>query len=167
MGQVNRQRHQSFGLVACVTKHHSLVASTLKIEVIASGASTHFFTLVDTLCDVGRLCVERNKHATGLAIKTKIGIGVTNALDDFASSLSNINVSLGGDFTRDQTQASCHQSFASDTSMWVLREDRVEHRIRNLVGDLVGVTFGHALGSECPVTTHDGSVSSLSMKEMC
>ena len=51
--------------------------------------------------------------------------------------------------------------------MWVLRKDRIKYRIRNLVGDLVGVTFGHAFRSKCPVTTHDGSVSSLSVKEVC
>ena len=50
--------------------------------------------------------------------------------------------------TGNDAEARGHERFAGDARALVLRQDRVEHGIGDLVGDLVRVAFGNGFGGE-------------------
>ena len=54
-----------------------------------------------------------------------------------------IHVSLGGDFAGDDDQAGGGQGFAGHAAERVFGQAGIENRVRNLVGDLVGMAFGY------------------------
>ena len=54
-----------------------------------------------------------------------------------------IDVSLGGDFAGDHDQAGGGQGFAGDAAGRIFGEAGIEDRVRNLVGDLVGMALGY------------------------
>ena len=61
MGNRNRQRHQLGRFFRREAEHHALVAG-------AAGVDAHR--------DVGRLSLNRDKHAAGVAVETEVGVGV-------------------------------------------------------------------------------------------
>ena len=122
MSQPNWKRHEIRRVVARIAEHHSLVASTLTVEdVFATLATAALFADVDTLCDVGALRVECNNNTTGVAVETVCSIVISDALDCFASNCRNVNICIGGDFTRDNTQTSGEQCLTCNTAVWVDR----------------------------------------------
>ena len=70
--------------------------------------------------------------------------------------LREIDVAAGGDLAGDDRQAGRDERLAGDAADGILREDGVENRIGDLVGDLVGMPFGHRLRGEeiTTVTAH-------------
>src|SRR5438128_1664070 len=64
----DRHRHQVVRLVACVSEHHSLVAGA-NLVVDVADAVLDLARLVDAHRDVGRLLVDRNDHAAGVAVE--------------------------------------------------------------------------------------------------
>ena len=155
----NRQWHQFGCLVTRVTKHHSLVAGALAIEfVFAALARANFFALVYALRNVRALFIDGNDDATGIAIETVQRVVVTNVFDYFASQLWNVDICRSGDLASYNTQTGSEKGFAGDSTLWVFRQNCVQDGIRNLVGHLVGVSFGNALRSEGKVS-HEYSSS--------
>ena len=57
------RRHELRRLVAGVAEHHALVAGAAR---------------VDALADVGRLLVDRDQHAAGVAVEAHLAVGVAD-----------------------------------------------------------------------------------------
>ena len=95
--------------------------------------------------NIGALRIEGDHDSAGVAIETKESVVVANFVDDCASDVGNGYVSICGNFTSDDAQASGEQSFTRNTSMRIFRQNGVEHGIRHLVCHFVGVTLGDAL----------------------
>ena len=136
----DRGRHQIRGFVAGVAEHQALVAGTL-VQVVFRGA-------VNALGDIGRLLVVGNKHRAAFVIDPVIGIVVTDTLDGVARHLDVVDVGGGGDFAREHHEARVAEGFGSYARVRILREDRVEDGIGNLVGNLVGVPFRNGFRGE-------------------
>ena len=66
----------------------------------------------------------------------------------------DVDPRAGGDFAGDDRHAGLDHRFAGHARALVLREDRVEHGIGNLVGDLVRMAFGNGFGGEEIVVRH-------------
>ena len=131
--QHDRHRHQLVGFRARVAEHEPLVAC-------AAGVHAHR--------NVGRLPVDRGQHGTGFGVETIRRVGVADFLDGLADDLLEIDVAAGRDLTGDQRQARRDERLAGHAGSGVLREDGVENRVGNLVGDLVRVPFRDGLGRE-------------------
>ena len=131
--ELDRHRHQLGRLVAGVAEHHALVAG-------AAG--------VHALGDVGRLLVERDQHAAGVAVEAHLAVGVADPLHHLADEPREVDVGAGRDLAGDHHEAGLDQRLAGHAAASVLREDRVEDGVRDLVGDLVGMAFGDGLGGE-------------------
>ena len=76
------------------------------------------------------------------------GIGVADVVDDLARELRNVDVGGGGDLARHDADPGGDQHFAGYAAGGVLRQDRVENRIGDLVRHLVGMTLGDGFGRE-------------------
>ena len=152
VGQPDRDRHEVVGVVARVTEHHSLVAGA-DFVVYVAGSDPLLVRLVDTHRDVGRLLVDRHDDPARLAVDAVGRVRVTDLADRVAREAGEVDVRLGADLARDDTQARGDQGLARDAAVRVFGEDRVEHAVADLVRHLVGMTFGHRLGRE-GVPTH-------------
>ncbi len=131
--QHDRQRHQLLGLAAGVAEHQPLVAGAAR---------------VDAHRDVGRLAVDRRDHGAGLVVEAVLGAGVADGLDRLADDVRQLGVGLGRDLAGDEGDAGRDHRLAGHPAHRVLGEQRVEHGVRDLVGDLVGVPLGHGFGAE-------------------
>ncbi len=143
----DRHRHQLGSLGAGIPEHQALVAGAAR---------------VDTLGDVGRLLVNRREHGARLRVETELGAGVSDLLDGVADDLRKIDVAARRDFAGDDCQAGSDQRLAGHAADRILGENRVENGIGNLVGDLVGMPFGHRLrGKQVTTVTAHGPVELL------
>ena len=78
--EVDRQRHEAFGLGARVAEHQALVAGAL-VEVQA-------LAFIHALRDVGRLLVVGHEHGATLVVDAVVGVVVADLLDGVARDLS-------------------------------------------------------------------------------
>ena len=130
------QRHQFGGLVAGKAEHHALVA----------GAG-----------HLGRWCPARCRGfwlsmlvmtPAGIAVKAVLGAVVADVPDDLAGNAGDVHIAAGGDLAHDVDQAGGAGGLAGDASAGVLFQDGVQHRVGDLVTDLVGMPLGDGFGCE-------------------
>ena len=69
-------------------------------------------------------------------------------VDDLAGELRDVDVGRRRDLAGDDAQPRGEQRLAGDAAVGILGEDRVEHGVADLVGHLVGMALGDALGGE-------------------
>ena len=131
VGQRNRGGHQLRGFVAGIAKHHSLVAG-------AAGVDAHG--------DVAGLLVDAGDHGAGVGVEAVERVVVADGGDRASNQRLEIHVSLGGDFAGDDDQAGGGQGFAGHAAGRIFGQAGIEDSVRNLVGDLVGMAFGHGFG---------------------
>jgi len=68
---------------------------------------------------------------------------VADIPDRLANQARDVDVGGGRDLARDVDLARDHERFARDSPGGIVAQNRVEHRVRDLIGDLVRVPFGH------------------------
>jgi hypothetical protein len=133
MGERDGCRHQLGGFVGGVAEHHALVAGT---------AGVH------TLSDVGGLAVDGRDHSAGVRVEALEGIVIADLVHRVANKGLEVDISLGGDLAGNDDQAGASERFAGNAAVGVLGQAGIENGIRDLVGNLVGVTLGHRLTGE-------------------
>src|SRR5208282_4977675 len=109
---------------------------------------------VDTLCNVARLAAERLHDQAGIGVKLRIFMDVP----DFANRRSHlsqvIELSVGGDFTRDDHKIPFGESFARHATLRILIQASIKDVIRNCIADFVWMPFGHRFGGKDVTTRH-------------
>ncbi len=146
---LDRHRHQLFRLTRGVAEHHSLVARTDLVErVVVAGNVPRLVGGVHALRDVGRLLVDRRQDRAGLRVEPELRAGVSDVGHRLAGDLRDVDVGLGRDLAAHHDHARGHERLARDAPVRVVLEDRVQHRIGDLVRDLVRVALGDRLGRE-------------------
>jgi len=133
------ERKEFGGLVSGITEHDTLVTST---ELLKS------LIVVKTLSDIGGLGLESVHDVASLVVETLGGVIVANVLDSIANSLLVVDLSLGGDFAKDENHTSLGSGLASDLGERVSPQAGIEDGIGDLVGNLVGMTLTDRLGGE-------------------
>ena len=123
VSQVCRHGHQGFGFIGCITKHHTLVASTGFF--FCSIAFFCFQSFVNAHSNVGRLFVNGNQHTTGVTVKTIFCTVITNFNYSITSNASNINIAGSGNFTNNVDLTSGYNSFTSNTTFGVLCQNSI------------------------------------------
>ncbi len=131
--QHDGQGHQLRGLGARVAEHEALVAGA---EVVHAHG------------DVAGLLVDGGDDAARLEVEAELRARVADLADGLAGDLGDVDVAGRGDLPRHHDEPGGEQGFAGHPARGVLGEDRVQHRVRDLVGDLVGMAFRHRLGRE-------------------
>ena len=137
----DRQRHQFFGLVARVAEHEALVAG-------AAGVDAH--------ADVGRLLVQRREHRARVGVESVLRAGVADIPNRGARDFLEVDDRVGRNLAGHDDEAGGHQRLAGDAAFRVLRQNGVEDRVGNLIGNLVGMSFGYGLRRKemAAVTAH-------------
>lgn len=131
------QRHELRGLVGGIAEHVALVTSTNVFLLLANVHSTG---------NVRGLLLNANHHVAALVVEAKVAMVEANVLDGITDNLLEVNVGLGGDFSKDDHQTSLRGGLASDLGIWVLSQASVQHGIGDLVTELIWMTFSNTLG---------------------
>ncbi len=136
--QGDGSRHQHVGFVGGIAEHQALVAGALLALVLA----------VDALGDVRRLFADDVDDAAARAIETHVRGVVTDVQHNLADERLDVHPGIGGHFTGDHDDTRLDEGLAGNTAARVVLQDCIQHRIGNLVRDLVRVTFRDRLGGK-------------------
>ena len=161
-----RHGHIGVRLVGCVAEHHALVARADQVEGIGGCSGLNVVALVHALRDVGALPVDHVDDAARRAIEPVLSAVVTDARDDPAGDLLDIDIGLRANLTGDDHHARGEHGLHGAANVFELSGDAVgidialvledgllgeygvEHRVGNLVGDLIGMALGHRFRGE-------------------
>jgi hypothetical protein len=88
------------------------------------------------------LALDSAHDGASVGVKTVFRTVIANAADGFTDQGVVIDLRGGGDFAGHHGQAGGDQRLAADAALGILPEDFIEYGVGNLVGYLVGVTFG-------------------------
>jgi hypothetical protein len=78
----------------------------------------------------------------------------TDFSDRVAHDARDVDVRRRRDLARDVDLAGDRERLARDAALRILREDRVEHGVGDLIGELVGMPLGHRLRGEQTAVRH-------------
>ena len=131
-------RHEHVGLVGRVAEHEALVAGALLALVLA----------VDALRDVRRLLADDVEHAAARAVEAHVRGVVADVEHGLAHQRLDVDPGAGRDLAGDDHHPGLDQRLAGDAAARIHRDDGIEYRVRDLVGDFVGMPFGDRLGGE-------------------
>src|SRR5690606_16613448 len=115
-------------VVAGIAEHQALVAGA---DVLAARG-----VVVDALGNVGALLIDADHDGAGVGIDAGFVVGVANFANDLADNGRVVDDGLGRDFAGNDRHAGGDHGFAGDAAERVLRQQRVEHAVRDLVGQL-------------------------------
>ena len=146
-------RHQLFGFAAREAEHHALVARSDGGERFG-GALLHLERLIDAERDVRRLFVDRDRDAARIGVKAEARIGIADLAHGVADDLWYVDVARCGDLAGYVHLTRDDERLARDATHRILRENGVEHRVGDLIRDLVRVTLGHAFRCERSFIRH-------------
>ena len=142
MSQGNGQRHVFRGLVGGVSEHHTLVAGA-DLFVVGMVTGLGFVRFIHPLGNIRRLFIDGNQDSAGGPVKAVFGTVITNIDHRLPGNLGDVHVAAGGNFPYNMDLACRHQGFTSHSCIRVFFQDGIQHRIRNLIGNLVRMPFRH------------------------
>ena len=109
---------------------------------------------VDALGDVGRLLVERDHDAAGVGVEAVLGRGCSRCRATTRAGQPGCRRSARRDLAGDQDRPVVISVSQATRPRGSSAHDGVQHRVRDLVGDLVGVALGDGLRGEDEVGRH-------------
>jgi hypothetical protein len=172
MREIDGHRHERARLVAGVAEHHALVPGALEIERVIALPMLDLVALVHAHGDVRALFVDRGHDATGLVVETVLRPGVAYLLDGLADDRGDVHVCMRADLPGNDHEPGRHERLARHAHVVGRRlgtrvrhvvlggelpltpDDRVQHRIGDLITHLVRVAFRDRLGREHEVARH-------------
>ena len=109
---------------------------------------------IHSLSNIRRLLVEGHQNRTAVGVKAAgSSAAVANLLDHVAHKVDEVHLRFGCHLTRDHAEAGVDDRFAGHTAGWILRKQRVEYGITDLITDLVRMPLRDGFGGE-DVSTH-------------
>ena len=139
----DRRRHQLGRLVAGVAEHQPLVAGALLGGLLPRG-----LLRVDALRDVRRLLRDQQVDEHLVGVEHVVVVDVADFADGLTRDRLEVELGLGRDFAADHHDVRLDEGFAGDAAVLVTGETRVEDRVGNRVGDLVGMPLADRFRGE-------------------
>gem|GEM_PF-3732965 len=134
-------------LVTGITHHHSLVpCANLVYLFFGHFALPQFKGTVNALTDIGGLFIDSGNDGTGVSVKTVLGPGITDILNDTPRKPGNIHVALRCYFAGHYHEAGGNEGLTGDPPHRVFFQDCVQNSVRDLVGQLVRMTLRDRFG---------------------
>ena len=130
VGQHDRQGHQLVRLLASEAEHQALVPRA---------ASVHAH------CDIGGLLVHVGLDSARVGIEQISLVVVADLSDRLASDSLQVNLRIRVSLAGKHAEIRRHERFAGDAAVRVLRQDLIQHGVRDLVAQLVGMALCYGL----------------------
>ncbi len=140
----DRRRHELLGLVARIAEHQALVA----------GALLFVRRTIDALSDIGGLLGQMIDDLAVMAIETEIIAPISNFADGISDERFDLELRLARDLTGNDDQVVLDECLAGDARSRVLCNQRIEHRIGDLITDLIRMTFRNRFRREYVAACH-------------
>ena len=145
VGQRDRQGHQFWGLVTGIAEHHALIAGTVgSFDRLSAG----FQRVVHAHGDIGTLGMNGGQYGAAVAVEAKIAAGVANVPDHLPGNFVDGYIGRSGDLAHHLHQAGGGAGLTGHAGHGVFGEDRVQHRVADLVAELVRMPFGDGFTGE-------------------
>ena len=138
MGELNRHGHELVGLIAGEAEHEPLIPCAARVHA-------HGY--------IQGLALHRAHDRARVRVKAIFRSRVPDPANGFADKLVIIDVSVGGDLSGDHREARGDKRLARHAALRILPHHFIKHCVRDLIGDLVRVTFRHGLRSEQKILT--------------
>src|ERR1019366_7729689 len=103
----------------------------------------------------GRLLVEGDQHPTGSTVEPVRVTVITDVAHDISRQAGDVDVTVGRDLPRHDDETRGQQRLARHPAVGIRCQYRIEHRVRDLIGHLVGMSFGHRLRCEGVACRHE------------
>ncbi len=143
----NRHRHQFRRLVARIAEHHALIPRAGQIVRIGRiGAMLD--AVVHAERDVGGLLIQPHQDGARIAVESLVFAVVADLDDRLARDRLVIDLRRARDFAHHQRESGIATRLQRHARHRILRQQRVQYAVRNLVADLVGMTFRDALAGK-------------------
>ena len=139
------ERHQFGRFRNGIAEHHALVARTDLIGDVSARLSLH--RGVHAQRDVRTLAVNGGDNGEGIVGKS-LAVHVSDVLDRVAHDLGNVHIAVGGKLAHHEHHSRGGAAFDRHAGIFVLGEDGVQHRVRDLIAHLIGMTFRHAFAGK-------------------
>ena len=98
--------------------------------------------LIDAHGDVRRLLADGIQYGAGFPVKTYLRAVIANVADGMAHDFFKVHPGAGSDFTGNDDHAGLDHGLNGNARLRVLLKNGVEDGVRDLVSDLVRVSFG-------------------------
>src|ERR671918_2522845 len=164
MRQGDRQRHQLVGLAARESEHHPLVAGAERVQLVGGVALAMLERVVHAAGDVRRLLLDRRDDSAGVPVDAEVRVRISDIDDRVADDLRDVDVLGRRDLTGDHDETGRDERLAGDAAVGIHRQDGVEYRVGDLVGELVGMPLGHGLRGKEVGPAHDGAEHSSHLR---
>ncbi len=145
--QPDRHRHQIRRVITRIPEHHALITRADLIETVRETV-TDLLRLVDPHRNVRRLLIDRRQHRTRIAVEPERIVVVPDTAHRVAHHPRIIHIRLRADLTRDHHHPRRAHRLARHPRLRILLENRIQHRITDLIRHLVRMTLGHRLRRE-------------------
>ena len=146
MREQNGQRHQFLRFAAGIPEHHSLISRAQRVLFAARSLRLLFDRGVDAHRNIGRLLVDRYDDLASV-VRKRAEI-IADALDDCPCRFFVIHFRRRGHFAHDEELIVRRAAFYRRTRHRVLRQNRVENPVRNLIADLIGMPLRDAFAGK-------------------
>ena len=143
--QIHRKRHQPVGFVAGKTHHHPLVARPRRSSRVRRAAPPFLQRRRHPAANIRRLLANVSQNAARIPVNPVSNIGIPNLPHHPPGNVVKVERRLGSDFPGDHHQILGSHRLAGDPAPRIPPQRGIQHRIRNLVAQLVRVTLGHRL----------------------
>ena len=131
VSEIERDGHIVGRLIAGVAEHHSLVAGTLRLLVLAA----------DAPIDILALLVNGSQNTTRLRVKLILSLIVANTVDGLAGHGLQIDILRGAHLAHDHHLSRCVESLDGAMCLVVIGQKLVEQSVANLVRYFIGMSF--------------------------
>ena len=126
------QRHKLFGLTARIAEHHALI-------------SCPSYIVTCTHRNIGGLLMDCHFDLAGVPIKAGRASGVADVTQDPPGNALNIHIDLARDLACNEHRVGGAAGLTGHPAVRVNSKHCIQHRIRDTVAHLVGMTLGHRL----------------------
>ena len=135
----DRQRHPLRRLVAGVAEHHALIARAVVERVRAVFLALQ--RLIHAQRDVAALLVDVRHDGAGLAVEAVLCAVIADLAHDLPHGFRDVHIAVGRDLAHDVHDAGRHRALAGDAAVRVFFQDRVQHRVGDLVANFVRMSL--------------------------
>ena len=136
--QRDGQRHQLRRFVAGKAEHHALVARAGAGFAGVAG----FQRAVHAHGDVRALGMHGGEHRAAVRAETQICVHIADVAQNLPRNFVDCHVGGGGDLAHDLHKTRGGAGFARHARHGIAGQQRVKHRVADLIAHLVGVPFG-------------------------
>src|SRR5262245_54579957 len=111
------------------------------------------------LGDIRGLLADCREDCAGIGIESQLGAGIADSASDLACYIGIINLRTSSDLASDDDHPGFGQRLASNPTLRILFEERVQDPIRDLIAHLVWMALGYRLRGKQKIFCRHGHIS--------